>query len=389
MINIVDAIMGEGKTTAAIAYMNENSTERFIYVAPYLSETERIKEACPALHFQLPDNEMFGSKYAHFRWLVLRGENVCITHELFKCLCTDLCEHLKAYHYTLVLDEELEVIENYEIKEGDWKLMLDSNLATTAEDGYWKWIDREYDGRLAEIKRLMDRHSLEKYGEKTAIWKLPAENLKAFDNVYVLTYMFLGSVMDAYCQMEGLTYEYYHIEETGFVKGYKAAKKERIRRLISIYEGKLNTVGDATNALSKSWCDKNTRMPLLKNNIYNYFHNIESSPSKFNMWSCFKKKQRYLKGNGYARGFVPFNTRATNDYSNKKVLAYVVNSYLNPVIVQYVRKHEVELNSDTFALSCMLQWIWRSQIRNGKPIDIYIPSKRMRDLMIEWLYNEI
>ena len=89
------------------------------------------------------------------------------------------------------------------------------------------------------------------------------------------------------------------------------------------------------------------------------------------------------------RGFVPFNTRATNDYSNKKVLVYAVNSYLNPVIVQYVRKHEVELNSDTFALSCMLQWIWRSQIRNGKPIDIYIPSKRMRDLMVEWLYNEI
>lgn len=37
--------------------------------------------------------------------------------------------------------------------------------------------------------------------------------------------------------------------------------------------------------------------------------------------------------------------------------------------------------------SHLLQWMWRSQIRNGKPIDIYIPSERMRELLNNWIQN--
>ena len=38
-----------------------------------------------------------------------------------------------------------------------------------------------------------------------------------------------------------------------------------------------------------------------------------------------------------------------------------------------------------FALSEMLQWIWRSRIRQGESINIYVPSKRMRNLLLDWL----
>ena len=31
--------------------------------------------------------------------------------------------------------------------------------------------------------------------------------------------------------------------------------------------------------------------------------------------------------------------------------------------------------------------IWRSAIRDGKPINLYIPSKRMRELLINWINN--
>lgn len=43
------------------------------------------------------------------------------------------------------------------------------------------------------------------------------------------------------------------------------------------------------------------------------------------------------------------------------------------------------VDEDAYALSEMLQWIWRSSIRDGKPINIYIPSKRMRTLLMNWL----
>ena len=40
---------------------------------------------------------------------------------------------------------------------------------------------------------------------------------------------------------------------------------------------------------------------------------------------------------------------------------------------------------DKFALSELVQFIYRSASRNNKPIDVYIPSKRMRTLFLEWL----
>ena len=67
---------------------------------------------------------------------------------------------------------------------------------------------------------------------------------------------------------------------------------------------------------------------------------------------------------------------------------YAVNVYLNPMIVSFLKEHGVELDAETmdrYALSEMLQWIWRSRIRNQQSINIYIPSIRMRSLLEQWL----
>ena len=41
-IFICDSIMGSGKTSAAINYINQHHDKRFIYITPYLDEDERI-----------------------------------------------------------------------------------------------------------------------------------------------------------------------------------------------------------------------------------------------------------------------------------------------------------------------------------------------------------
>lgn len=46
------------------------------------------------------------------------------------------------------------------------------------------------------------------------------------------------------------------------------------------------------------------------------------------------------------------------------------------------------VKEDIFALSEMVQWVWRSAIREGNPINIYVPSSRMRDLLERWLEDE-
>ena len=45
----------------------------------------------------------------------------------------------------------------------------------------------------------------------------------------------------------------------------------------------------------------------------------------------------------------------------------------------------VPVYEDIYALSQMVQWMWRSRIRSGEPIHAFIPSSRMRGLFKQWL----
>jgi hypothetical protein len=47
------------------------------------------------------------------------------------------------------------------------------------------------------------------------------------------------------------------------------------------------------------------------------------------------------------------------------------------------------VDGDMYALSSLIQWVWRSAIRDGKPIILYVPSSRMRGLLIKWLNDEV
>ena len=43
-INVVDSIMGAGKTSYAIQMMTERTEDKFMYVTPFLDEVSRICE---------------------------------------------------------------------------------------------------------------------------------------------------------------------------------------------------------------------------------------------------------------------------------------------------------------------------------------------------------
>lgn len=82
-----------------------------------------------------------------------------------------------------------------------------------------------------------------------------------------------------------------------------------------------------------------------------------------------------------------------------KKFSVLLDKFMNSNSVEWNKKESIlndfkfmvderirELHSeDLFALSTLLQWIWRSQVRDGKSIDIYIPSERMRSLLKLWI----
>ena len=80
--------------------------------------------------------------------------------------------------------------------------------------------------------------------------------------------------------------------------------------------------------------------------------------------------------------------RATNDYQDRTSVAYLVNKFINPYIKQFFTTHGVKVYEDEYAISELVQFIWRSAIRQGKDINIYIPSRRMRQLLKKWINDQ-
>jgi hypothetical protein len=140
----------------------------------------------------------------------------------------------------------------------------------------------------------------------------------------------------------------------------------------------------------------------MKDDLYNYLRNVKGAKSDEILWTTFVDYKTDIQGNGYSRSvkkgkpdkegkacFIPFSTRATNRYKHKSVLAFCVNRFVNPSDVEFFAQREIVIDEEQLALSDMLQWIFRSRIREGQPIEIYIPSKRMRTLLYQWLDGEI
>jgi len=171
---------------------------------------------------------------------------------------------------------------------------------------------------------------------------------------------------------------------------YPNCDKAHIQKLINIYDGKLNNIGDNEYALSKSWFDNPDNKVLIKQlqkNIYNFFRNVHSCKSNEIIWTTFKDYQNKLKGKGYTNGFVQCAEKGSNEYGDRKYIAYCCNRFFHPDDIIYFRKRDINVNDELWALSEMIQFIWRSAIRNNEEIFLYIPSSRMRTLFVNWLYS--
>ena len=83
--------------------------------------------------------------------------------------------------------------------------------------------------------------------------------------------------------------------------------------------------------------------------------------------------------------WIATQTRATNDYAHKTHLCHLFNRYPNRSVKAYLQDYGYDVNDDVFALSELVQWVWRSAIRNNEPIVLCIASSRMKKLFIEWL----
>lgn len=403
VIKIVDDIMGSGKSTWAINHINQNPDKKFLCIVPLLSECERFKEKTD---IDIIDPEKWGSKWKNFRWLVENDKNIVTTHSLIKMMDLDMLELLKSKNYVLMIDECLDVLDTYKISKDDLKIIFNEKLVSLDEDGFLVWNEerKPYKGVYGDIKRLCSFKSLMGFKKENSdelariiMWNFPVDFFKCFDESYIFTYLWEGSIQKSYFDIHGIKYEKYMLDYDRQLiphcKEIEYEKRRNVADLINIYDGKFNKIGmkiGKSNPLSKSWYEDKRKknrsiFSQLKNNTENYFRTVTKTKSIDNMYTVFKPYCKYVKGKGFANGFVSCNARGTNEFKDKKSLAYLINFFMSPDIKQFEEHYHIEFDDNLFSLSALLQWIWRSQIRDGNPIDLYIPSERMRELLKIWI----
>lgn len=428
MIHVIDSIMGSGKTSYIIQELNNSHKEnesndftdgyeikRYIVATPYLDQIDAIKSKVP--HGKEVERTEQNKSKNLVKLLEEKKEVIFCTHELLKGFSQ--FELLK--DYILIIDESPDVIEimsdvtefnngNEAIVKEDLEILKKAELTQEDEDGFLEWKGEEYKGVLYQnIYKFVKSKSL--VMRESRVYKLlPRELFRSAKETYIYTYLFEGQNMFYYCNYFGLEFDYWHIEETegNYVLQEGQATKTKHEYPFIIHEGKLNE--SWTHGLNKKWFDERAteeELKKLKNDIYNYLRNYAHAEKKDVIWTTFKKHAETLargndklkldkknkNGNVTPGNFVACTKRATNDYKDKTVVVYAVNRFQNPQIVRFFAGQDY--NQELFALQEMLQFIWRSAIRenNGSRKDdgihLYVPSERMRNLLKQWLNGEL
>ena len=401
-IKVLDAVMGAGKTR----YIFQNIKDRIeageslkiLYVSPFLTEVGdpdskipevsqgRVHRECPEANFKSPTKSP--SKRVSLKRLLIDGENICCTHALFEDMDEETAELLKTQGYEVIIDEAIEAVKGYDekkVKKGDWKFIHQS-IAVDPDSCLVRWTDLDNSPTSFDhIKILCQEKRLYYYRNSFWILELPLSILTKAKQVTICTYMFEASVLNCYLNKYNLPFEYIDNEAVGLES--EQAIISRANQLITFVDSSYaKEIGKSK--LSKTAYDNMSGKKLttyrgyLEKLVERHLKEVKGSEL---IWTCYGDQKRLLSGKGYTRSWLPCNARATNDYADKKAGIYLVDRYVHPMVNSFLKESDAEVQEELYALSEMLQWIWRLRIRNDEPIQLVIPSKRMRDLLQRWL----
>ncbi|WP_241747043.1 DEAD/DEAH box helicase family protein [Lysinibacillus sphaericus] len=395
-VTVIDSVMGAGKTTYAINKINAASPlERFIYITPFLAEVDRVISSATGRSFAQPStNVEGGSKLTSLKQLIAGGKDIAATHSLFEMADVELRELLRENNYTLILDEVMSVIDNASVSPSDMRLLMERGFIKIENHRVvWNANEAEYEyGVYDHIKLQAQAGTLYYMRDKFLIYAFPPKIFETFTEVYVLTYLFEAQLMKYYFDLYKIPYELRAVKGGHLVEYNKRDEgREALRALINLYDGAHNRHGDIPTAFSVRWLGRQSEDQLeeIQSSMYSFVRNVAKAKANAVLWTTVKKHQSDLKGKGYAKGFLACNARATNEYADRSTLMYCYNRFMHPNERAFFECHDITVSQDKLAVSDLLQWVWRSRIRNGESINLYMPARRMRELLEKWARYEI
>lgn len=431
VFHIVDSPMGSGKSQAIISYANTgnfsvDSRNRLLIVASTKKEQDRFVESCPG--FYKPKETPFRES---IKKMFKDGKNIVTTHALCELLDGETRDIISnsSYAYILIIDEQPNCIKNiigarkfYEDGNGKKTDLIEvfsrNDTIIAQRAGLLKldkatskvtWVDGcDYEkndtkaGVFTSFKHCCDIADLYNYGGNlansdlinTIIALAKKETFAVFASVWICSYMVKGSLLDNYCSLYDISTKYYHVENKQFVDGYKFQFPNGLERLVVEVDRKLAV----QEKLSKSCYSKDKYNHVMKKIAckMRYFKEKYGIKKKQMFWTTFKTYKDELitvgKPHLLKSGYLPCNTKATNDYQNYHYVAYLCSRFANPNMVNFMAEHDITFNNDLYALSELIQVIWRSNVRvsNSKDkIIVYVPDERMRELLVDFIHKGV
>lgn len=470
IVNVVDSMMGTGKTTAMINKMIADEAQNYIFVTIYKTEIQRVIKDTNG-RFCEPENKGSG-KLDDLHQKLRLSKDIAMTHALLLRATEETIRLIREGGYILVLDEVLNVfqeynevvVNNYFDLETKQRVLNKLSVAQSIENNFlevdmnsrvvtYNW--NKSSGTDTELLDILSHQGSLRWSDDALFVEYPIAVFDAFAEIYVLTYMYESSILAAYFYKHHYEAKYWSARNCHLVDWYDDMEGRRaVLELIRVYIGVANKIGSYKYAFSVSWLQElvksNSEFQRLEGSI-NTFIKVVKAVKEYMMITTSKDEAVYRKFQtagltGYtlppaerekriaesvaandkwyesvkyyedkiAAGhsldsveaqeyktlldfgephikeekefemFVSCTMRATNMYRQRKYLIYLINRYMKPEIMTYFKHFGYTIDEDRWAVSEMLQWIFRSQIRDGKPVDIYIPASRMRRCLFEW-----
>ena len=439
---VVDAVMGTGKTNKIIQYVRESERPVLILVERQ-TEVDRISLALGKEIVSIAEvsEEEGVNKMTALADVAKTGLNIVSTHQLMLRWDDEFLRTVAVEGYELVIDEALTgILQVLGVQSPDIARFLTEEHLVTRKVGKTELVSvgkEDEEGnclplKYSNLENCIRNKSVYLYTQRNDVGKPHYRLIEAmrsdiwthFSKIWVLTYKFSGSLLKYYLDMHNIPFKSVSLFDNEFVD-YNDINGEKFKDLLTVVEGKANDFdryqlksGATLDGLTVTWSsDKRfakERNNSVKKSIHNYLQTLKrtgeadldtfawtyhktfldevypsSVGSKKKTYACWNNKRHTLtEEERRAVTWLPQNLRGTNEWAHKTHMAYMCNTYTNGTLKMFLESTGVSIDPDTYALNQMIQWLWRGCIRNGEPMTAFVPSRRMRNLLLEWMGYE-
>lgn len=410
-VEVLDSLMGSGKTHAIIDYMSKHQDKPWLYISPMLEEVDQRVPARAVelgLDFFVPEEDEVNTKSENCLKALQKGMNVCCTHNLMYKFTKDHLAAIQKQGYNVVSDEELNLINGHSLTKADADFLIDNNLiAIDSESGAVEFLDKKMSlaARYGEIKALADLGMLyaAKRSTRFMVVQLSPKIIDCSERFILLTYNYKNSLMQTFLELHN--YEYKEFNEVTLFKTEEEIKKDLLERIEFVETPSVKKI-QGKYTLSKSWwvnATKEERKEISKcvqacmkttdvgrrGMFYTLPKDYASKTKGFETRWVGNEPTVGEDGeiDEMTRTFIACNARSTNKYADKELAVQAYNLFPNQSVKAFIQGQGKVVDDDVFALNMMLQWLFRGCIRKKgtEKLKVAILSKRMSVLFKDWL----